>query len=81
MYAIDAESGFTSDFLPEVMTDRAIMSIGRQVVIAADHSKFERISSVLVAPVTAANLIITDHGTSPECVNQLMELGLHVMIV
>ena len=50
MHAIDAISGFTNDFLPEIMTDRAIMSIGRQVVVLADHSKFERISSILVAP-------------------------------
>ncbi len=81
MHAIDADSGFTSDFLPEVMTDRAIMSIGRQVVIVADHSKFERISSVLVAPVSAANVIVTDSDTSPDCVERLMELGIHVMVV
>ena len=81
MHAIDADSGFTSDFLPEVMTDRAIMSIGRQVVIVADHSKFERISSVLVAPVNSASVIVTDTGTSPDCVERLMELGIHVMVV
>lgn len=81
MHAIDAESGFTSDFLPEVMTDRAIMSIGRQVVIVSDHSKFERVSSVLVAPVTSANVIVTDDGISEDCVERLMELGVHIMVV
>jgi DeoR/GlpR family transcriptional regulator of sugar metabolism len=81
MHAIDPKSGFTSDFLPEIMTDRAIMSIGRQVVILADHSKFDRISSVLVAPVTSANVIVTDMDTSSDCVDQLTELGVHVMVV
>ncbi len=81
MHAIDANSGFTSDFLPEVMTDRAIMSIGRQVVIVADHSKFERISSVLVAPVTSANVIVTDTSILTECVEKLVEIGVHVMVV
>jgi DeoR/GlpR family transcriptional regulator of sugar metabolism len=81
MHAIDSKSGFTSDFLPEIMTDRAIMSIGRQVVIVADHSKFNRVSSVLVAPITSANVIVTDKDTSPESVKQLMEMGVHVMIV
>ncbi len=81
MHAIDANSGFTSDFLPEIMTDRAIMSIGRQVVIVADHAKFGRISSVLVAPVTAANVIVTDTDTPSDCVEYLMELGVHVMVV
>lgn len=80
MHAIDAHSGFTSDFLPEVMTDRAIMSIGRQKVIVADHSKFDRISSVLVAPITAANVIVTDDDTPQDCIDQLMELGVHIMV-
>jgi len=81
MHAIDAHSGFTSDFLPEVMTDRAIMSIGRQKVIVADHSKFDRISSVLVAPITSANVIVTDSDAPTDCIEQLMELGVHVIVV
>jgi len=81
MHAIDVDGGFTSDFLPEIMTDRAIMSIGRQVVIVADHSKFGRISSVLVAPVNSADVIVTDTSTPSDCFEKLMELGLHVMIV
>jgi DeoR/GlpR family transcriptional regulator of sugar metabolism len=81
MHAIDANSGFTSDYLPEVMTDRAIMSIGRQVVIVADHSKFERISSVLVAPITSANVIVTDTDLSLDCVERLTKIGVHVMVV
>ena len=81
MLAIDIDSGFTSDYLPEVMTDRAIMNIGRQVVIVADHSKFGRIGSVLVAPVSSANVIVTDSGTPPDIVEHLNELGVHVMVV
>jgi DeoR/GlpR family transcriptional regulator of sugar metabolism len=81
MHAIDVNCGFTSDFLPEIMTDRAVMSIGRQVIIVADHSKFDRISSVLVAPVTSANVIVTDTDTSAECIEQLKEIGVHLMVV
>jgi DeoR/GlpR family transcriptional regulator of sugar metabolism len=81
MHAIDINSGFTSDFLPEIMTDRAIMSIGRQIVILADHSKFGRISSVLVAPVNSVNLVVTDRDTPSDCVERLKELGVHVMVV
>ena len=79
MYAIDVESGFTNEFLPEIMTDRAIMSIGQQVIVVADHSKFARVSSMLIAPVTAAQMIITDQTTPPEIVDQFRDLGLHVI--
>jgi DeoR family transcriptional regulator of aga operon len=81
MRAIDVRHGFTNDYLPETMTDRAILSMAPKVVVVADHSKFHRVSSVLVAPITAANLIITDKATSPEIVEDLQNLGVEVKVV
>ena len=37
--AIDPENGLTSGYLPETMTDRAILKIGREVIVVADHTK------------------------------------------
>lgn len=79
MYAIDVECGFTNDFPPEVMTDRAILSIAPQVVVLADHSKFGRVSSMLVAPVTSAHTIITNQETPKETVKQLRDVGVKVI--
>ena len=79
MYAIDVEGGFTNEYLPEIRTDRAILSIGKQVVVVADHSKFSRVSSMLIAPVTAAQMIITDQITQLEIIDQLHDLGLQVI--
>ncbi|MCJ7701600.1 MAG: DeoR/GlpR transcriptional regulator, partial [Anaerolineales bacterium] len=81
MHAVDVDSGFTSDFLPEIMTDRAILSIGRQVVVVVDHTKFGRVSSVLVAPVSAANIVVTDTNTSSKYVEKLTDLGVCVLLV
>jgi DeoR/GlpR family transcriptional regulator of sugar metabolism len=81
MRAIDARHGFTNDYLPETMTDRAVLDIAPQVIVIADHRKFGRVSSVLVGPVTAAHLVITDGATSPECIAELRELGIEVMQV
>ncbi|MBN1149075.1 MAG: DeoR/GlpR transcriptional regulator, partial [Anaerolineales bacterium] len=81
MRAIDARHGFTNDYLPETMTDRAILQIAPQVVVVADNNKFGRVSSVLVGPVTAAHLVITDKDTPPACVAELQELGIEVMQV
>jgi DeoR/GlpR family transcriptional regulator of sugar metabolism len=60
MRAIDARHGFTNDYLPETMTDRAIFKIAPKVIIVADHNKFGKVSSVLVGPVTGAHMVITD---------------------
>ncbi len=80
MRAIDAKHGFTNDFLPETTTDRTLMSIAPQVVVVADHTKFGLVSSVFVAPITAAHLIITDTDTPSEIVAELRELGAEVLL-
>ena len=81
MRAIDARHGFTNDYVPETMTDRAILSIAPHVVVVADHRKFGRVSSVLLGPVTVAHTVITDQVTSQECVMELEELGIEVLQV
>ncbi len=80
MFAVDVACGFTNDFPSEIMTDRAVLSISPQVVILVDHSKFGRVSSTLVAPVTSAKTIITDRETSNSIINQLQELGIEVIL-
>jgi len=75
---IDVHHGFTNDYLPETTTDRAILTISPQIVVVADHTKFGRVSTMLVGPITAANEIITDIGTDTEYINELIELGIKV---
>jgi DeoR family transcriptional regulator of aga operon len=81
MHAIDAHHGFTNDFLPETMTDRAILDIAPQVIVVADHTKFGRVSSVLVSAVSAADSVVTDNKTPKECVAELIEMGIEVIQV
>lgn len=79
MFAVDVACGFTNDYPAEIMTDRAVLSISPQIVVLVDHSKFGRVSSTLVAPVTAAKTIITDSATPQAIVDQLKELGILVI--
>ncbi len=81
MRAIDTKQGLTNDYLPETMTDRAILKIAPSVIVVADHSKFGRVSSVLVAPITAAHLIITDDQLPEEMTEDIRALGIDLMIV
>jgi len=79
--AIDAEQGLTNDFLPETMTDRAIMRIAREVIVVADHSKCGRVSAAFVAPLSMMRTLVTDSGTSPEFVDSLRSQGIQVLVV
>ena len=79
MNAIDVSCGFTNDYPPEITTDRAILGIAPQVIILADHSKFGRVSSMLVAPVSAAQVIITDQTTPQTIIEGLREKGIRVI--
>ncbi len=80
MRAIDAEHGFTSDFMPEAMTDRAILQIAPHCVVMADHTKFGRVSTVFLAPITAVHTIISDTQLQPEIASELREKGLDLML-
>ncbi len=80
MRAIDAEHGFTSDYMPEAMTDRAILQIAPRCVVMADHTKFGRVSTVFLAPVTAVHTIISDDQLQPEIAAELREKGLDLIL-
>lgn len=81
MRAIDARHGFTNDYLPETMTDRAILSIAPQIIIVADHTKFGKVSSVLVGHITIADIIITDISCQAEYLDELSQIGIEVQKV
>ncbi len=81
MRGIDPFYGLTSDHLQELQTDQAIMRISETVIIVADHSKFGRVATSRVAPITAATLIITDREAPPEIVAAIREMGVDVMLV
>lgn len=80
MRAIDAGHGFTSDYLAEVMTDRAILQLAPRCVVMADHTKFGRVSTVFLAPVTAVHTIISDRDLQPEFAAELREKGLELIL-
>ena len=79
--ALDPVRGLTNDYLLETMTDRMILSIGREVIVVADHTKCGLVSTVFVAPVTAIHTLVTDSETSPEFIQALTAHGIRVLVV
>lgn len=81
IHAISLEHGLTNDYLPETMTDRAILQMGQKVLVVADHSKFDTVSIVHVAPVEKVHTIITDSHVSKEFIASLRARNVEVLLV
>ena len=77
--AIDLEAGITNDYLGETQTDRKILSIGREVILVADHTKCERVANVLLAPLSVIHTFVTDTQTPSEFTTALQEQGIRVL--
>jgi DeoR family transcriptional regulator, aga operon transcriptional repressor len=79
--AISVEQGLTNDYLPETLTDRAILNIGREIVIVADHTKCGVVSTAFLAPLSAMHTLVTDGGTDIEFINALKAQGINPIVV
>lgn len=79
--AINLGRGLTNDYMPEVSTDRVIIRSGPEVILLADHTKFGKVSTAFVAPLTVVHKIITDSGTPKTTIAALQEEGIEVIVV
>jgi DeoR family transcriptional regulator, aga operon transcriptional repressor len=77
---LSAEHGLTNDYLQETLTDRAILKIGREVIIVADHTKVNRVATALLAPLTSIQTLVTDSSTDKKSIQTLKNLGIRVIV-
>lgn len=78
--AISLTQGMTNDYLPETLTDRAILRIGRETIIVADHSKCGSVSAAFLAPLEAMQIFVTDSKTDIQFIKTLEDKGINVII-
>jgi DeoR/GlpR family transcriptional regulator of sugar metabolism len=78
--AISLEHGLTHEYFPETMTDRAILKSAQEVLILADHTKFGRAATVLLAPLERIHTIVTDGATDRKFIQAVQERGLRVIV-
>lgn len=79
--AISLTAGLTNEFLPEVSTDRVIIQSAPEIYLVADHTKFDKVSTAFVAPITDVHKIITDTGVSESIISRLLENNIEVLVV
>lgn len=78
--AVDLQHGLTNMDLQETLTDRAILKIGREVIMLADHSKIGRAATAFVAPLSAVHTLVTDAATPARFVDGAKSAGLRVIV-
>lgn len=79
--AVSLEHGLTNDYLPETLTDRAILKVGREVILVADHSKINRVSTTFLAPLTDVHKLVTDNQTPRAFISALKAQGINSVVV
>ena len=77
---ISLEHGLTNDYLQETLTDRAILKSGREVIIAADHTKVNRVATVLLASLSQMHLLVTDSKVDKKFVQALKRRSIQVLV-
>lgn len=75
--AVDLNHGITSSYL-DAAYETKIVEHSRKTVILCDSSKFGRVSNVLMAPVKAVDLLITDCRLDAEIADAYKEAGVEV---
>ena len=77
--AISLEHGLTNEFMPETMTDRAILKSGKEIVVVADHTKFGRAAAIRLAPLESIHILVTDQTASQEFTEAVRARGVRVI--
>src|SRR5919108_1207253 len=73
---LSLEHGLTNDYLQETLTDRAILKIGRKVLIVADHTKVNRVATAWLAPLSQMQTFVTDSKANKKFVQALKKQGI-----
>lgn len=72
--------GLSHTNLAEVSVKQAMIRAAREVILLADHTKFEQEAVVQVAPLSAVNRLVTDSALPASLRLELSKLGLHIIV-
>lgn len=78
--AVNLEKGILNSNPEEVPVKRLMVRAGRETILVADHSKFDKLGLSFVCDIEDVDMIITDSGVQPEIAAELRERGLVVKI-
>ncbi|MFI9643116.1 DeoR/GlpR family DNA-binding transcription regulator [Micromonospora sp. NPDC051925] len=81
VHGMSPRTGFTTPNLLEAAVNRRLIGAARQLVVLADHTKWETIGIATIAPLAEADLLVTDAGLSPDGRQQVGEQVGELVVV
>ena len=78
---IDPEKGVTNTNIAEAEIKQLMFRSASQVVLLADSRKLNNVASAFVAPISSADLLITDSGADKSALDDLRAMGLGIEVV
>jgi DeoR/GlpR family transcriptional regulator of sugar metabolism len=77
---VSIDFGLSHTNLSEVSIKQAMIKCAREVILLADHSKFNQESLIQIAPISVVDVLITDNGLPAGSRLQLNAAGVDVII-
>ena len=77
--SLSLESGITNATMFEVGVKKMLIQRARQVILLADHSKFDQIKSHSVATLLSISCIITDALLAEETFQRYRQAGINII--
>lgn len=77
---IDPDVGFTTPYMLEAETYTTMIRTAKKSVVVADHTKLNRRSLSIIAPLLGVNQLIVDNGADAGIVQELQIRGLQVTV-
>jgi DeoR family transcriptional regulator, aga operon transcriptional repressor len=78
---IDPVKGLTSDYMEELLADQAILSISKNVIVVADHSKIGHVAAIRTAPISSVTRLVTNKGGPKDVLLAIHRMGVEVQEV
>ncbi|MEA3335876.1 MAG: DeoR family transcriptional regulator [Chloroflexota bacterium] len=77
---VSLDFGLSHTNLAEVTVKQAMIRAAREVILLADHTKFEQESVVQVAPISIVDKVITDNALPASTRLDLSKLGIEIVL-
>lgn len=77
---LTVEKGVTDSNELEVELKKQMVQSAREVIVLADHTKFDYVGFARIIPISEVDTIITDDGVDPSMVIPFQEAGVRVII-
>ncbi|MGC4789721.1 DeoR/GlpR family DNA-binding transcription regulator [Micromonospora sp. DT178] len=81
VHGMSPRTGFTTPNLLEAGTNRCLIDASRRLVVLADHTKWETVGMATIAPLSEADMLVTDAGLPTQARAQLAELVGELVVV